>query len=290
MDMTERLNAAVRYVEDNLCGEIDGDALARIACVTQDSFLRFFSYMTGMTLNEYVRRRRLSLAGEEIQGSDARIIDIALKYGYDSADAFARAFVRQHGITPSATQKGGPLKIYPPVSFHIIIKGAKEMDFRMIDVKETRLCGAAMRFDEAEYSSREELRHIMWSEECENVPGRLCDGKWNEPGNTGYDGIWYGVWRDGRYMIAREPECVKPGEHEAMTIPAGRYAAFTTEKGVPAWEAIPKLTELIFDSWLPDSGYALRGDEIIEVYHLWTDHERRRRERYYEIWVPVKEK
>lgn len=287
--MTERLNAAVRYVEDNLRGEIDGDTLARIACVTQDSFLRFFSYMTGMTLNEYVRRRRLSLAGEELQRG-GRVIDAAVRYGYDSPDAFARAFVRQHGITPSEAQKGGPLKVYPPASFHIIIKGAKAMNFRMIDVQEIALCGASKQYDGKEFSSREELRHVLWSEECENVPGRLCEGKWNEPGNTGYDGTWYGIWRDGRYWVARETKDVKPGNHEHLTLPQGRYAAFTTEKGVPAWEALPRLTELIFDSWLPNSGYELRGSDIIEVYHLYTDHERRRRERYYEIWVPVKEK
>ncbi|MDE6641707.1 MAG: helix-turn-helix domain-containing protein [Acetatifactor sp.] len=92
-----------------------------------------FSYMTGMTLNEYIRCRRLTLAARDLQHGRAPIIHIAMKYGYDSAAAFSRAFAKQHGITPSAYRKsGGSLRVYPPASFHIMIKGAKEMDFRII--------------------------------------------------------------------------------------------------------------------------------------------------------------
>ena len=80
------------------------EGLAQIACVTQDSFLRFFSYMTGMTLNGYIRRRRLSLAAYELRESNIKVIDAAVKYGYDSADSFTKAFVKQHGLTP--TQHG----------------------------------------------------------------------------------------------------------------------------------------------------------------------------------------
>ena len=121
MDMLKRLNAAVAYIEANLCAEFELDTAAGIACVTADSLMRFFSYMTGMTLTEYVRRRRLTCAAHDLSHSGDRIADIAVKYGYDSTAAFSRAFSRQHGITPSAYRKsGGSLKIYPPVSFHIM--------------------------------------------------------------------------------------------------------------------------------------------------------------------------
>jgi len=284
------LNAAIRYVEENLCGVIDLEELARKACVSQDSFLRFFSYMTGMTLTEYIRRRRLSMAGEELQRSNERVIDIAIKYGYDSADAFTRAFVRQHGVTPVAAKKGCSLKVYPPASFHIIIKGAKKMDFRLIEVKETMIFGVSRVFDEKIFSSREELRHIMWSEECDDIPAMICEGRWNEPGRHSYDGVWYGLWRDGYYMIGREHEHVKDEELEMVTIPAGRYAAFTSERGGFAGDEIPKLWSLIFDSWLPDSDYELSGGDVVEVLHLWNDKAERTKNRYYEIWIPVTEK
>lgn len=287
MQIHEQLNAAVRYVEDNLCGNIDPEEMGRRACVHPDSFLRFFSYMTGMSLSEYVRRRRLTLAGYELQRSEARVIDIAMKYGYDSADAFSRAFARQHGMTPAAARRGGALNVYPPASFHITIKGASEMHFRWVDLPEKTIYGVSRAFEEEEFATREALRSSMWDEKCADVPGQICQGRWNAPGNHAYDGEWYGLWRDGRYMIGRTREHVKPGVPEVQALEPGRYAAFTTGRGGRAWEELPKLFDQVYDAWLPDSGYALRGGDIIEVYHLWTDRETRARNRFYELWIPV---
>lgn len=288
MNMLKQLNAAIKYIEQNLCAELELDEVARLACVSADSFMRFFSYMTGMTLKEYIRRRRLTLAAQDLQHGDDRVIDIAMKYGYESADAFSRAFAKQHGITPIAYRKnGGSLKVYPPASFHIIIKGAKEMDFRLIELSETEVYGVSKQFDGQGYKAREELRHIMWSEEYENVPEQLCEGKWNQQGNTSYDGVWYGIWQGGKYMIAREKADTKNTGTELYKIPTGTYAAFRTERGGLAWEELPKLFELIFDSWLPNSEYRLQSDDIIEIYHLWTDYDIRNKNRYYEVLIPV---
>ena len=101
MNMLRQLNAAMTYIEENLCAELDLDEAAKLACVTADSFARFFSYMTGMTLNEYIRRRRLTLAAQDLR-KDGRIIDIAVKYGYDSAAAFSRASISASSIKRSA--------------------------------------------------------------------------------------------------------------------------------------------------------------------------------------------
>lgn len=291
MNMLKQLNGAITYIEQNLCTELNLDEVARLACVTTDSFVRFFSYMTGMTLKEYIRRRRLTLAANDLRHGDERVIDIAIKYGYESADAFSRAFAKQHGITPNAYRKnGGSLKVYPPVSFHIMIKGAKEMNFRLIELSETEVFGISKQYNGQEYKTLEELRHIMWSEEYENVPEQLCDGKWNQAGNTAYDGVWYGIWRDGKYIIAREKADISNAAPETCKIPAGTYAAFQTECGTLAWEEFPKLFDLIFDSWLPNSEYRLNSDDIIEVYHLWTDYDMRNKNRYYEVWIPVEPK
>ncbi len=288
MDMIRQLNEAIEYIEANLCAEFDIDTAAGIACVSADSLARFFSYMTGMTLTEYIRRRRLTLASHELRHSRMPMIDIAVKYGYDSAAAFSRAFVRQHGVAPSVYRKnGGSLKICPPASFHMIIKGAREMDFRLIELEEAGVYGVSKPYEGQGYRSREELRHLMWADDHDDVPGLLCEGRWNEQGNTAYDGVWYGVWQDGRYMIAREKEDVKNDRLEKLTLPAGTYAAFRTECGGLAWEEFPKLFELIFDSWLPASEYRQKYGVVIEVLHLWTDHELRKKNRYYEVWIPV---
>ncbi len=292
MNMLKQLNLAINYIEGKLCcNELNLDEAAKIACVTSDSFLRFFSYMTGMTLNEYVRRRRLSLAVNDLQQSNEKIINIALKYGYDSTDAFSRAFKKQHGITPSAYRRfGGSAKVYPPASFHIIIKGASEMDFRIIDVKETVVYGVAKEYDTQKYSTREALRHSMWDENCESVPEKISNGKWNQPQNKVFDGVWYGIWQNGKYMIAREKENTNSDNLEEAIITKGKYAAFTTNRGGRAWEELPKLFELIFNSWLPSSEYELRNSDIVEIYHLWTDYEMRKKNRYYEVWIPIEDK
>ncbi len=290
MNMLRQLNRAMEYIEENIAGEIDGRELARVACVSQDSFVRFFSYMTGMTLAEYVRRRRLSRAGMELQAGDVRVIDVAVKYGYESVDAFSRAFCRQHGILPAAAKKGGALKLFPPATFHIMIKGAKEMNFRIVELEKTEILGVSAVFDRERYSSRESLRNQMWSEDGDDVAARICDGRWNQPGNHSFDGEWYAVWQDNQYFIGREASLVQRENLEKLTLPAGTYAAFATEKGCYAGEVMPQLWEEIFESWLPSSGYRLTGEHVIEVYHLWMEKEMRRENRYYEILVPVEKK
>ncbi len=291
MDMLKQLNAAIEYIEANLCTEFSLDTAAGIACITADSFHRFFSYMTGISLTEYVRRRRLTLAAQDLRHSEARIVDVAVKYGYDSAAAFSRAFVKQHGMTPSVYRKsGGSLKVYLPAHFHIVIKGAKEMDFRMIELEDIQVYGASKQYEGQGYKTHEELRHSMWADYEDDVPGQLCEGSWNQPGSSAYDGVWYGIWQDGKYMIARERADVKTDKLESRTLPAGTYAAFKTECGGLAWEEFPKLRELIFDSWLPASEYRQTCDLVIEVLHLWTDHDLRQKNRYYEVWIPVEPK
>ena len=99
----------------------------------------------------------------------------------------------------------------------------------------------------------------MWADDCDDVPGRICEGHWNQPSNHAYDGIWYGIWKNGNYMIARPETSVQKNTLEKQIIPAGAYAAFQTEPGGLAWEEFPKLEELIFDAWLPSSGYRQRG-------------------------------
>ena len=125
MDILKGLNDAARYLEANLCGPVDLEKAARLAGISEDSFARFFSYISGMTVAEYLRRRRLTLAAYELRESEIKVIDAAMKYGFQSAGTFARAFARQHGFPPSCARRSSwPLKVYPPISFHILVKGA----------------------------------------------------------------------------------------------------------------------------------------------------------------------
>lgn len=132
MDWLSRMNNAMDYIESNLAYDISYDKIAQIACCSTYHFQRMFPFITGVSLSEYIRRRRLTLAAFELQTTDAKVIDVAMKYGYESPEAFARAFKNLHGIIPiSARDTGVALKAYPRMSFHISIKGDVEMNYRI---------------------------------------------------------------------------------------------------------------------------------------------------------------
>lgn len=280
MDMLNQLNKAVDYIENHLSEDVNiGDA-AKIACENTDSFKRIFRALTGMTVNEYIRKRRLTLAVYDIHRGD-KIVDIAIKYGYDSADSFRRAFTAQHKITPNAVRNSCvSVNIYPPVSFHIQIKGAEKMNYKIIQRDEAVIYGISRKLD-VTADNRWNDERAMWDENFEHIPEKIC---------SGYDGVWYGIWNNGCYIIARDKEDVQSHYAEKHIIPAGKYAVFTTEKGGYAGDELPRLRELIFNAWLPNSNYRQISDFELEVYHLWTDRAKRREKRYYEIWVPVEDK
>lgn len=273
----QQLNGAMEYLEARLGDEIDLNDLARVACVAPDSFLRFFSYMTGMSLREYIRRRRLTRAAYELRATNAKVIDVAVRYGYDSADAFSRAFIRQHGSTPTqARDPSRPLKAFPPASFHIAMNGAKEMEFKLIQAGEIKLRGLSKQFSGAA-ADRFEQEHIMWADHHDDVQNKV---------STDVPGTWYGVWDAGKYAIARAKQDVNGEGLDEITIPAGTYAVFNTGAGGFAGDELPKLREQVFGAWLADSGFIPAADCEVEVYHLFPKTEKSKR--YYELWIPVK--
>ena len=116
MEWVERLNQSMNYIEEHLAGEIDYKQLARIACCSTYHYQRMFTYMAGITLAEYIRRRKMSLAAVDLQGGNKKIVDIAEKYGYRSPTAFNRAFQAFHGIAPSTVKGGGvSVKSFSPL-------------------------------------------------------------------------------------------------------------------------------------------------------------------------------
>jgi AraC family transcriptional regulator len=140
------MNLALAYIEESLDGEIDFKQVERLALCSDYHFRRMFSFLAGINLSEYIRRRRLTLAAFDLLHSDARVIDIAVKYGYSSPDAFTRAFVALHGVTPTeARDAGRPLKAFPRMTFQITIKGASEMNYRIVEKEGFRIVGLMRR-------------------------------------------------------------------------------------------------------------------------------------------------
>jgi len=132
MDWLKGMNRVVEHIEEHLALPLPYESLSRIVGCSVYEFSRIFSFMAGMSVSEYIRRRRLSQAVFDIQSGDTKIIDIALKYGYESPTTFTRAFKELHGTTPSSARETGvPLKTFPPISFILSIRGVDGMNFRI---------------------------------------------------------------------------------------------------------------------------------------------------------------
>jgi len=142
LDTTASLNAAMRFIEQHLFDEIDFAEPAKIAGCTEYQFRRMFSFLAEMPLGEYIRRRRLTRAAELLRAGDEKIIDIALQCGYESPDAFAKAFQAVFGVSPSSYRKNpATLKAFPPLFFHLTLKGGISMDYRIVERGEFYLMG-----------------------------------------------------------------------------------------------------------------------------------------------------
>lgn len=280
MNILNELNEACNYIENNIENEIDIKEIARITNQSTDSINRFFVSMLGITIKEYIRKRRLSLAVYDLQNSDEKITDIAFKYGFNSYDSFCKAFLNQHHVTP--TQAKNPsceVNIFPPATFEINVNGAQKIKFKICDLKEFEVYGISKNFN-CQSSDRFKQEKEMWSNDYEHYPEKICQG---------YDGIWYGIFENGKYSIARKKEDVGLDGLEKIKIKSGKYAVFITDKGGYAGDELSKTHDLIFNSWLKDTQYNIKREYIIEVFHLATDKAKRRKNRYYEIYIPINE-
>ncbi len=154
------------------------------------------------------------------------------------------------------------------------------MDYRIVETSEKKVLGISRHIG-GTASERFTAEHILWADDCDHIPAKICDG---------YDGVWYGIWNSGSYIIARAEDTVSGFKLETHYIPAGKYAVFTTQRGGFAGDELPELHDLIHHAWLPNSEYRQVHDFEAEVYHLWTDRAERRENRYDEIEFPMEKR
>ena len=285
MNLLEGMNRALDYIEDNLDGELDYAVLARTACCSVYHFQRIFVSVTDIPLSEYIRRRRLTRAAIELQATNEKIIDVALKYGYQSSDAFTRAFVALHGIVPSqARKKGAVLKAYARLTFTLSIKGVVALKYRFEEKKAFRVVGVRKWFSAVDNGQLKEIPR-MWdsvigcgtfAEMCALMDGTL-------PGTLGICGTPYNEGFDYWIAVTSEKPC--PSGLEETEIPAATWVVFEAEGPVP--DAIQAVWGRIFTEWFPNSGYEHTKAPELEVY---PDGTMDAPDYKCEIWVPVVKK
>ncbi len=281
MEWIERLNQAINYMEEHLTEQVDYEELGRIAGCSSYHFQRMFSYMAGMPLSEYIRKRKMSLAAVDLQGGRIKIIDAAEKYGYSSPTAFNRAFQSVHGIAPSAIRtEGVSVKSFPPITFKLTVKGVEEMKYRIETKEAFRIVGVSVPL-EKEIEKNFAVIPSKWQEIAVNgTLERLTSMMNAEP--MGVLGVsTCNEEEPWRYYIAVSSS--KDGEGlEEYTVPAATWAIFS---GSGTNQSIQELEKRIVTEWLPTSGYEYGSAPDIEVY-LNPDPENAQ----YEVWIPVVKK
>ncbi len=281
MEWVERLNQSMHYIEEHLTGEIDYERLARIACCSAYHYQRMFAYMAGVTLAEYIRRRKMSLAAVDLRDGKERVIDLAQKYGYRSPTAFNRAFQSFHGVAPSSVKdEGVSVKSFSPIVFRIAVKGATEMNYRIETKEAFRVVGVSAPLDR-EIENNFMVVPKMWQEAAADGTIQKLAERMDAPpmGLLGVSACHdEGQWK---YFIAVS-STKESGGFEEYVVPASTWAIFS---GTGTNQSVQELERRILSEWLPASGYEYANAPDLEVY-LNPDPQNAR----YEVWIPVAKK
>ena len=290
MDLLRNMNRALHYIEENLTKDIDFREVAKLALCSEYHFKRMFSFLAGITLSEYIRRRRLTLAAFELRDNNMKVIDIAIKYGYNSPDSFTRAFQNLHGLTPSEAKKNGySLKAYPQMTFQLSIKGGNEMNYRIEEKEAFHIVGIKERVPIIFHGVNPKIS-AMWeslSDETINKLKKLSnvnplgllsasvnfsEGRMEEKGEL-----------DHYIGVATTKEC--PDNLIKLEVSALTWAVFEAVGPFP--DTLQDVWGRIYSEWFPSSNYEqVEGPEI-----LWNEHKDITSPTFKsEIWIPVLKK
>ncbi|MCM1370728.1 MAG: AraC family transcriptional regulator [Clostridium sp.] len=253
MNIYKSLNNITKYIEDNLEQQINYEVLAKFLGVNVYTMQRLFTMLTNISLSEYIRKRRLSNAGFDLYNSNIKIIDLALKYQYDNATSFSRAFLKFHGIKPSLVNKSTKLKNFPRIVFNENINITTELDYEIIELNEFNLYGVSIKTNndnidnDAPYFFQETQKKYI------SILGNI------KYGMTTYD--------------SEREECQKYyclydkkiKEFESIKIPASKWLKFRicSHNAKDIQEKVHKF----YKQFLPSCKYNLKEIPELEYYH-----------------------
>lgn len=288
LEWLNRMSAAIDEIERTLEDPLDIERVARVAYTSPFHFQRMFHMVTGMTVAEYARKRKLTLAAQELATTGAKIIDVSLKYGYDSPESFAKAFRKLHGVSPSeARGERVSLKAYPRISFQLSLKGDKDMDYRIVEKDAYRIIGKQLRTTTKDGENNREIPRFWQRCNSDGTSEMLI-----EIGGGPEDLL--GICMDMEfgseefsYLIAVKAagESEVPEGYVAREIPASTWAVFTSVGAMP--DAIQKVWVRVFQEWFPATGYEHAGGPEIESYPAGDVNADDYR---CEVWVPIVKK
>lgn len=292
MDWVKGFQKSIDYIEAHITEPLTCEYIAREMNLSGFYYQKIFTILCGMPPGEYIRKRRLALAGSELLATGEKIIDIAFKYGYDTPEGFTRAFTRFHGVTPNAVRRGmAPLKSFSRLSVSISMKGGNSMKYRVEEKEKFRIIAKTQRFTKiADVQGRTDIPKF-WTE-C-HMDGTVAflqeNGKKDGVLGNNIVGMCMEdctVVKDFPYAIGAEYQGGDvPEGYSIYDIPAATWIMFETTGSMP--EGIQKLWYQIFAEFFPTSDYKPAGNFDFEVY----SHADMNSEDYHsEIWITVEKK
>lgn len=290
MDWITGISKAIDYIEEHITEPTDYARAAKEACSSPFNFQRVFALLCGYTLGDYVRMRRLTLAGEELLSTDAKVIDVALKYGYDSPESFSRAFARFHGVSPSAVRKGAAIHSFSRICVKLILTGGSIMEYRIEKKQAAKIICRRREFTKPgdDYTNREIPE--FWNE-CgrDGSIQKLCGYIKDSAQFKGLLGVCFSTEMTDSgfpYGIGAEYDGESdPQDFEIVEIPAYTYAVFTVRGRMP--DAFRETYRKICTEFFPQSGYEYGNGVEIEVY---PSADVQNPDYTCEIWIAVKPK
>lgn len=283
MEWLKKLSAAIDYIENNLDGDISYDEAAKIACCSTFYFQRIFSYVAGVSLSEYIRRRRMTQAAFDLQRTGAKVIDIALKYGYSSPTSFNRAFRNVHNIPPAAARiTGNTFNAYPAIHFSVQVTGENAMTYRITQKHSMRMVGVRIPLAKDMEENYRIIPEFWKSVLKNNLFSKICSLANQYP--KGVSGV--SVCENHRnifYYIAVATNKPVPPDMFEFEIPAATWAVF--ENIGYFKENVQNIFKKFYTEWLPFSGYEYAGLPDIEVYPICKETPV---SGHSEVWIAIK--
>lgn len=285
MEWMAIIGDSIQFIEDHITEEISTDDIARHVCVSPFYFQKGFAMLCGFSVAEYIRNRRLALAGNELLVTDEKIIDIAMKYGYDSPDSFTKAFTRFHGVTPSSVRRDEVLlKTFAPLKLKISLEGGYIMDYKITKKEAFTVIANSKSFP---YEGAKEAVPKFWQEHFQSGKGQIVCGTYGinidlEMGMENFE-----------YLIADpyNPQSEVPEGFIEKVIPAFDWAVFPCRGAMPT--ALQDVNTKIYSEWLPTiKEYEFAAGYCVEYYDDPSKYAKGTMdENYYcEVWIPVKKK
>ncbi len=291
MEWSDRMNAAIDYIEENLAGEMNFTRAAEIACCSLFHFQRMFFAITGVTPSEYTRQRRLTLAARELTSGNIKVIDAAIKYGYNSPVSFTRAFRNVHGINPLAARAPGvKLAAFPRISFYVSLKGRSVMDYKLVEKPAFDVIGKSRKASTANKENYVSLPKFWDEFKSSKDHKTVRDLVAAKPGAVTGDSL-LGVCIPNEnknleefvYAIGIEKMGKSiPAGFEVIHVPAATWAVFDVTG--PASKSVQDTIDRIYGEWFPSTGYEEAPLPELEVYFPGDVNSQDYR---CQVWVPV---